>query len=108
MAVNATISIRSNRFPALATTFIRGVDDALDLATATCLEVANPMTPVDTGALVSNKTIDRGEYSREITWNQEYAAFQNNGTVHIAPKQFADRGAEAAEPALLQSLRGLA
>lgn len=108
MAVNATISVRSNRFPALETTFIRGVDDALDLAVATCNETADPITPVDTGALASNKTIDRGEYSREITWNQEYAAFQNNGTVHIAPKQFANRGAEAAQPVLLQSLRGLA
>ena len=58
---------------------------------------ADPMTPVDTGMLKGNKSIEAGAGSRTITWNQEYAAYQEFGTSRGVPANgFAAAGADAA------------
>lgn len=54
-------------------------------------------TPVDTGELRANKTIDYpqpGDLTGKLTWNQEYAAYQEFGTVRGVPaKYFATKAA---------------
>lgn len=54
-------------------------------------------TPVDFGYLRDNKTIDYpqpGNLVGKITWNQEYAAYQEFGTVRGVPaKYFATKAA---------------
>jgi hypothetical protein len=42
-----------------------------------------------------------------VTWNQEYAAYNELGTIHMSPTPFARPGLEAAEPAFLAALRSL-
>jgi hypothetical protein len=102
-----SIHVVRNDFPGIAGRFDQGVSDALDLAVLTCIEVADPLTRVDLGFLKGNKTIERGAEHREITWNQEYAAHQNSGTVYMSGTHFADIGADAGMERLQSELRGL-
>lgn len=107
MSIAASIFVRRNDCPRIAARLGDAVDDALDNAVATCIEVADPLTPVDTGALRANKSIERGNYSRTVTWNQDYAVYQEKGTVHIPARPFAEPGADAAMPVLVSDLEGI-
>lgn len=100
------VSIVSNRFPALAGQFDAMVEDALDLGVLTCIEVADPLTNVATGALRADKTIERTPGQRTITWNRDYAAYQNSGTRSMQGTQFANHGADAAGPVVIERLKG--
>ena len=93
----ATISRGFNNLGAIAATIQPFVEDALDHGVVTLIEVADPLTPRDTGALVANKSIDRGAGSRTVTWNQHYAAYQEFGTSRGVPaNRFGATGADAA------------
>jgi len=98
------IVVVSNLFPGLAGQFDAMVEDALDIGVLTCIEAADPQTRRDTGALVANKTIGRGQGWRDVTWNQDYAAYQNDGTRFMEGTQFANRGADAALPVIQDRL----
>ncbi len=100
------IQIVSNLFPDLAGQFDQMTEDALDTAVLTCIEVADGVTPVDTGALRANKTIEGGDGSRTITWNADYAAHVEMGTFRMGAQPFAQPGADAALPVLMAGLKG--
>lgn len=103
--MSATIHAAVNILPELARSFGDRVEMALDDGVITLLEVADPLTPVDTGALRANKLILRGEGQREIVWNQHYAIYQEFGTTHGIPaKLFATQGGDAATEAVQASL----
>lgn len=104
MAVSLDIVVVSNRFGPIAASMQGIVNDALDNAVLALIETADPLTPVDTGALKGNKTIEATGESRTVTWNQDYAAYNEFGTVHMAPRPFARPGIDAAEPVLLEGL----
>jgi hypothetical protein len=101
------VVVAHNRFPVIGRSFEQKVEDVLDDAVLTCIEVADPLTRRDTGALVNNKTIERSRFGRVVTWNQDYAGYQNGGTVHMSGTHFADRGADAAEPVLTNGMKGI-
>lgn len=107
MAVSLDIVVVSNRFGPISNELGRKIDDALDMAALTIVEVADPLTPVDTGALKGNKTIERTSESVTVTWNQDYAAYNELGTIHMSPRPFARPGLEAAEPVFLAALASL-
>jgi hypothetical protein len=62
--------------------------------------IADPLTPVDTGALKSAKEIT----DTSIHWLADYAAYQNIGTVHIAPRLFATTAADRVKPQWIRAL----
>ncbi len=98
--MSVSIEVTLNRFPQLAGQFDTMVEGALDDGVKTTIATADPLTRVDTGELRGNKTIERGQGSRTITWNQDYAAFQNDGTIYMSGTHFANQGADAALPVI--------
>ncbi len=92
-----------NHFPRLAGNLERHVLDAQRKALLNVVAYADTETPVDTGALRANKTID----DTSVTWNQEYAAYVETGTYRMAPTPFAQTAVDRALPAFVQELSTL-
>ncbi len=102
MAVQIVVTL--NRFGEFAGTLDGTLQRALDEGVKACIATADPLTPVDTGALRGNKSISGGGDSRTITWNQHYAAYNELGTYKMAARPFARPGAEAAAPVIASAL----
>lgn len=103
--IDITVDVTSNILGRLASSLDGTLEAALDAGVATCIAVADPLTPVDTGALKGNKSIERGAGSRMITWNQHYAAYQEFGTSRGVPARgFAKAGADAASAVIAAEL----
>jgi len=103
MSIQVVVAL--NRFGEFAGTLDATLSAALDAGVKTCIAVADPLTPVDTGALRGNKTISGGSTERTITWNQHYAAYQEFGTSRGVPARgFAQAGADAALPVIQSRL----
>ena len=100
--IAATVVIKTNHLPGMDGRLRQAERDirmkgALDLGAA-----ADPWTPVLTGALRGNKTMDENG----VWWHQGYAAHQNFGTVRgITPKGFAEHGYQVAVPPMLAAMR---
>ncbi len=105
--MSASVTVTLNTFPAMSAGLQRAVSDAMGTAALTIIAVADPLTPVDTGALRANKTVAQTSDSVTVTWNQEYAAYNELGTVHMSPRPYARPGLEAATPMFLDSLKNL-
>ena len=85
-----------NHLSRIASSLDPYVEEALDHGVVTVMEVADPLTPVDTGALRANRAANRIPGGREIIWIQHYAAYQEFGTSRGVPaKRFARTGADA-------------
>lgn len=95
--MNITVHAGINILGYLADSLDQTVEDALDHGIVTAWEVADPLTPVDTGALRMNVTVAKRPGEREMTWNQHYAIYQEFGTSRGVPANlFATQGADAA------------
>ena len=95
--MQVTVHAQINILGYLADSLDETVENALDHGVVTALEVADPRTPVDTGALRSNISVNKGAGQREIVWNQHYAIYQEFGTSRGVPANlFATQGADAA------------
>ena len=106
--MRATVTVTHNLFPRFASTFPAAVEAATKEAIATTIEVADPLTPVDTGMLRANKAITVSAEAGEIHWAQEYAGYQNYGTSRgVVGKHFVDQGVEAGARAWTDALAGL-
>ncbi len=104
MAITIRTSVPVNRFPQIASRIDQGVTAALDHAVQTCIAAADPLTRVDTGALVGNKQIESGGDSRTVTWTEPYAIYQEMGTIHMSGTHFAKTGFDAASPVFIADL----
>jgi hypothetical protein len=99
--MSVTVEVRFNHFPGMPAR-LNGADRDIRMKWAQDVRAASiPYTPVDTGALVNNVTVEPGS----VHWHQEYAAYQNMGTVFIAPKLFANHGADVATPGAIAAYR---
>jgi hypothetical protein len=101
--MSVTVEVRMNKFPGMPGR-LQAADR--DIRTKWGLDVraaSIPLTPVDTGALVNNVELGVGE----VHWIQDYAAYQNMGTIFIAPKLFANHGVERATPGAIAAYRQL-
>lgn len=98
------VSVRNNLFPQIAARFPVATRDARRKAIARTIDVADPLTPVNTGLLRANKVVT----DDSIHWAQEYAGHQNYGTVRgIVGKRFVDQGVEAGLRVLNEELDSL-
>lgn len=104
MEITGQMTVTSNLFLSIAAQMDSRINAAFDHTAQTCIAAADPLTRVDTGNLVSNKTIEKGSDSLRLTWNADYAGFQNDGTVHMSGTHFANRGFDAASPVLVADL----
>lgn len=104
--MSVTINVTLNRFPDLAASLNGTLEQALDRGVSTLIEVADPLTPVDTGALRGNKSIARSGGSRTVTWNQHYAAYVHEGTYKMAARPFARMAVDPALAAIEAELGG--
>lgn len=94
--MQVTVHAQVNTLGHLAGSLVTHVEAALDHAIMTTWEVADPLTPVDTGALRANVVVNKSPNRREIIWNQHYAIYQEFGTSRGVPANlFATRGADA-------------
>ncbi len=105
--MSVSIEVVHNHFGRIASNMQGALDDALGTAALNIVEVADPLTPVKKGFLRANKTIQRDASSVTVTWNQEYAAYLEMGTIYMSARPFARPGLEAAEPQFLASLARL-
>lgn len=94
--MGVSVAIPLNRFPQIADALHPYIEGTLDHAMVTLQEVADPLTPIDTGALRANKTFERTSGARTVTWNQHYAVYVHEGTYKMAATPFARIGADAA------------
>ena len=95
--MHVTVHAGINILGYLAESLDKTVEQALDHGVITALEVADGHTPVDTGALRSNISVNKSAGQREIVWNQHYAIYQEFGTSRGVPANlFATQGADAA------------
>ena len=110
MSFGAKLTVTNNRFPELVAAFPDITAQILNNAIDDMVAAADPLTPVDTGALRANKTITlatSGNQNGSVTWNQPYVVYQEFGTVHNPPRSFIRGGADAATPRYLDALAGL-
>lgn len=95
-----TVTIRTNDLPRMAAHLSPAVKDITKTALFQVVALADPMTPVDTGNLKNNKEIG----DDFIHWRAPYAAYQDKGTIHIAPTLFATNAAERVRPQWIQAM----
>lgn len=98
--MSVTVTITSNKLPPMPAHLNAAVKDITKKALFDVVAIADPMTPVDTNHLRSAKEITE----TSVHWLAYYAAYQNNGTVYIAPKLFATTGAERVKPQWIRAL----
>lgn len=100
--------VKFNKIPQVAPNARRFAAAALNTAVMTTIQVADPLTPVDTGLLKGNKAIvvaSAGSLEASVDWVQEYGVYQEFGTSRgIAPKLFATTGVQAAEHGLVRDI----
>ncbi len=104
------IVVVSNLLPGIADRFINHVVDTTNKALLVTAEAADPHIRRDTGALAANKTFawaTAGNPSGELTYNQDYAVYQNDGTRSMQGTNFANIGVDAATPQFLADLSSL-
>lgn len=103
--------IKFDHTPRVAPNARRFAAAALNTAVMTTIQVADPLTPVDTGLLKGNKAIvvaSAGSLEASVDWVQEYAIFQERGTSRgIAPKLFAETGVKSAEHGLVRDIAAI-
>lgn len=99
--MSVTVTITSNKLPPMPARLNAAVKDITKKALFDVVAIADPMTPVDTGHLKSAKEIT----DTAVHWLANYAAYQNMGTVHIAPRLFATTAAERVRPQWIAALR---
>lgn len=98
--MNVAIQVTLNNLPGLAGQLDSTIEGALDAGVVAALATADQLARRDTGAMVANKTIERGPGSRMMTWNEEHAVYNEFGTVRMSAQPFAAPGADAAVPVI--------
>jgi 3-phenylpropionate/cinnamic acid dioxygenase small subunit len=84
-----------------------GASKALNVAVVRTISAADPLTPVDTGMLRSNKQIvnaSMGALVASVNWVQFYAIYQEMGTIYFPGNFYARTGSEHATPGLLADM----
>lgn len=102
--LRATVTIRSNKLPGMDGRLRTAVRDALTKGALDIYAASLPLTPVDTGALRANVTAT----ADGVHWQQEYAAYQEFGTVRgVTPKRYAGQAFERVAPGMVRALSQL-
>jgi hypothetical protein len=84
-----------NKFPGMEDRFQQEVEDTMDRAVLAAIQAADPQTRVDTGALRANKEVIESSDERIIRWLQEYALYQDQGTIFHSGTNFTEAAAQA-------------
>lgn len=98
--MSVSVQVVTNLFPQLASQFDPMLESALDAGTSACLATSQQLARVDTGRMRADVTIERGNGWRTMTWNAEYSAFNEFGTVNMGAQPFAGPGADEAVPVI--------
>ena len=98
------ITVLQNDFFSIADRFGNGIMEVMANGAMNIIAAADPRTPVDTGALKGNKTVDVSTTGLTVGWNEDYAGYQELGTRHVAPKHFASGAMDQVGPSILQEL----
>lgn len=107
---DVTVTVTKNNLPMLKARGKQKAQQAVRRAAFNTHRYSAPLTPVDTGALKANVIIDvtNGGLSATVKWGQFYGIFQEFGTRRgIAPKRFAQGGAEKAFPAFQRDMANI-
>lgn len=108
--MNVDVRVLFNRIPEIERALPGGVADVINRGILVAEAAAIPLVPVDTGALRSNRTTEfatAASSTATLTFNQDYAAFVEFGTVRMPGRLFASRGLDQAMPGVEADLRRL-
>lgn len=109
MRYEVTYEIRKNDLPKIASNLQQGADDAIAEAVLMLVRMADPNTPVDTGNLKNNKTINTGSGGQGfVHWHAEYAGFVHNGTRYMAGRPFIMQAVQQVWPLYQKAIADLA
>lgn len=108
--MSTTVRVSRNDFPRMAARFGAALTEAVNTSVEALARAADAETPVATGALRSNKTIQQaggGGYAASVTWNEPYAIYVHDGTSRMSGRPFAQHAAEAVQPGFVDALAGI-
>ena len=86
-----TLVVTRNTYPRIAARLAPAIADGINETVTEFLAVADPITPVDTGYMRAHKTIEAasaGNLEATVTYNADYSAYVELGTIHMAPQPF--------------------
>lgn len=109
MRMTATIEVKRNDFPKIAKGLRSGADEIQAQTILMIVQTADPQTPVDTGNLKNNKTIETGGGGQPgfIHWHAAYAWFVHNGTSRMPARPFAASAAAQVWPLFQTAMQEL-
>lgn len=93
--IGAVATVLFNRVGKVGEKLERETERILDIAVDAGIQAADPVTRHDTGELRRNKRIDESKGERVVLWLQDYAAYQDQGTVHQSGTNFTGAAAKA-------------
>lgn len=108
MRFHATYEIRKNDLPKIARKLQQGKDDVVAETVLALVHLADPNTPVDTGNLKNNKTINTGAGGKGfVHWHAEYTGFVHNGTRYMAGRPFIEQAVQQVWPLFQAAMKEL-
>lgn len=102
--------IRKNNLPRIKQNLSQGSLDVVAETVLALVRMADPATPVDTGNLKNNKTINTGGSDGKgfVHWHAEYCGFVHNGTRYMAARPFIAQAVEQVWPMFTKAMAELA
>lgn len=108
--MSVTIVTKFNNIPKVDPVAQGLISASLNNANKTLVSTADPLTRVDRGWLKGRKRIKNaspGSQEASTKWVQEYAGYQNGGTVKMSGTHFADTGVATARPAMIAEMNAI-
>ena len=104
--MNVDVVVEFNHFGTYAGTLDALVNRVLDAGVKTTLATSQGLARVDTGRMRSDVSISGGGDSRTMTWNAEYAIYNEFGTYKMSAQPFVRPGADAGLAAMQAEMGG--
>lgn len=109
MKYSLRLEIKYNKFPQIAKALPQAADDIQARTVFMLVQAADPITPVDTGNLKNNKTIDPGGGGKagSVHWHAPYAGFVNYGTRRMPARPFIDQAVAQVWPLYVEAMKAM-
>lgn len=107
MNVTVRMVVKSDRFEEIIARYPGAIEDIIAKTTADCLDAAQAIVPVDTGALKNSIAAEVDGFTGVVSTNMEYAWFVEDGTYKMAAQPFMRPAALTVEGQFVEALTRL-